>query len=59
MTRRLKKTELIQARVPYGEYQTWHRTCEGNKINSSEALRAAMLDYIGKLARKTLRIEQV
>jgi hypothetical protein len=53
MTRNPKKSKLIQARIPYSDYQSWVGMCEGLQTTVSEALRAAMADYADKFGRRT------
>ena len=45
MTRPPKKTKLVQARVPWRDYETWLEICEGQRITLSEALRVAMANF--------------
>ena len=44
-----KKTQLVQARVPFGVYRKWVRLCKRERLTSSEALRQAMAAYAGSL----------
>lgn len=46
MAQRPKKSETIQARVPYADYLSWLGMCQRQGKSSSEALRAAMKKYL-------------
>jgi hypothetical protein len=52
MRKRNKKTETLQARIPYADHEIWRRICADKKITSSDALRSAVSIYAENLGYK-------